>query len=77
MTIDYLAGHSYNVPGFNYCSPCDDCEESEEYCFLECKHSSERQVNSPCNECDKPDCDDCEYAEKKAGLARRKKSGAA
>ena len=68
---------SYNTPGFQYCSPCDDCEESEEHCFLECEHNEKWQVNSPCNECDKSDCEGCDYAEKKEELARTKKSATA
>ena len=67
----------YNVPGFSYVSPCDDCSESEAHCFLECPHNGEWQVKSPCNECDRTDCDGCDYAARKAELVATKRLTAA
>ena len=67
----------YNVPGFSYVSPCDDCEETGQHCFLECPHNGEWQVKSPCNECDKTDCDGCDHAARKAELVATKRPTAA
>jgi len=61
----------YNLPGFQYFSPCDDCEESEAYCFLECEYNDKWQVNSPCSDCDRSNCDECQYQEKKLQLEAR------
>lgn len=62
---------SYNVPGFQFISPCDDCEEGDEHCFLECQYNEDWKQRSPCDGCDKPDCEDCPYAEKKQSLEAR------
>ena len=60
----------YNLPGFQYISPCDPCEEAESYCFLECQYNGDWKQNNPCTDCKKKDqCEDCEYAEKKERLA--------
>ena len=58
-------------------SPCDGCEENEAYCFLECIYNDEWQVNSPCNECSRENCNGCDYADKKAEVEARKQSAVA
>ena len=67
----------YNLPGFQYVSPCDDCSMTEAHCLLECEHNAEWQMNSPCTECSREGCDDCDYAGKKGELDATKQPVAA
>ena len=67
----------YNLPGFQYVSPCDDCSMTEAHCFLVCEHNEAWEQNNPCTECSQEGCDGCDYADKKAEVEAAKQTAAA
>lgn len=61
----------HNVPGFEYVSPCDNCERDPQYCFLECQFNENWEQGNPCDDCNRPTCDGCPFLEKKLRLQGR------
>jgi len=67
----------YNVPGFQYVSPCDKCEEDDGHCYLGCPYNDKWQQRNPCDDCEGKKCKTCKYLAKKRQLTTRQQPTAA